>query len=233
LRNAERAAFERQVRGRLERYHSPAVIEAVLSDEAGSDAGNPRRLRPAEVSVLFADVVGFTGFCADAAPGQVAEVMEAFFERAVGAIFEAGGTLDKFIGDCVMAFFGAPIEQRDHAPRAVTAALAIQAAVAAWNEERLRCGLTGFAVRIGVNSGPVVVGDLGSRSRVDYTVLGNTVNVAARLESTLAEPGDVVIGPTTRALLSDAFGVVSLGPHTLRGLSEALEIFRVLGKVAP
>ena len=98
------------------------------------------------------------------------------------AIFRAGGTLDKFIGDCVMAFFGAPVAQADHALRAVRAAVEIQEGLAVWNAGREAEGLPGFKARIALNSGPVVVGDIGSARRVDYTVLGNTVNVAARLE---------------------------------------------------
>ncbi len=230
LRHAERIAFEQQVRGRLERYHSPAVIESVLEDVADQNVAPIRRLEPAEVSILFADVVGFTSFCAQAPPASVAAVMEAFFEHAVEAIFDCGGTLDKFIGDCVMAFFGAPMVQQDHARRAVRAALAIQEAVGRWNAERAQQGLGGFGVRVGVNSGPVMVGDLGSRRRVDYTVLGNTVNIAARLESSVARPGDVVIGPATRAMLGPGFSVVSLGPTEIRGLSAPVETFRVLAE---
>lgn len=233
LLHAERIAFEQQVRSRLERYHSPAVIESVLEDVADQEVAPIRRLEPAEVSILFADVVGFTSFCAQAPPATVAAVMEAFFEHAVEAIFDSGGTLDKFIGDCVMAFFGAPMAQKDHARRAVQAALAIQQAVGRWNAERAQQGLSGFGVRVGVNSGPVMVGDLGSRRRVDYTVLGNTVNIAARLESSVAKPGDVVIGPVTRAMLGQGFSVVSLGPTQLRGLDAPVETFRVLGAVAP
>jgi adenylate cyclase len=232
LRHAERIAFDRQVRSRLERYHSPAVIESVLEDVADQNVDPIRRLEPAEVSILFADVVGFTSFCAQAPPARVAEVMEAFFEYAVEAIFDCGGTLDKFIGDCVMAFFGAPMVQEDHARRAVRSALAIQQAVGRWNAERAQQGLDSFSVRVGVNSGPVMVGDLGSRRRVDYTVLGNTVNIAARLESSVAQPGDVVIGPVTRTMLGQDFAVVSLGSTQLRGLGEPLETFRVIGEVA-
>ena len=231
LENAERIAFERHVRSRLERYHSPAVIEAVLTDARDQSDAPIRRLAPAEVSVLFADVVGFTRFASNAPPTTVAEIMEHFFEHAVEAIFAAGGTLDKFIGDCVMAFFGAPIAQEDHALRAVQAALAIQRATAAWNRtgvgDALSLPANGLQVRIGINSGPVVVGDLGSRRRVDYTVLGNTVNVAARLESTVARPGDVVIGGETHLRLAGAFETEALGPVAVRGLDQPIPVFRV------
>src|SRR5262249_7062041 len=137
------------------------------------------RLRTADATVLFADLVGFTAFAEDSTPEHVAELLNAFLNLSVEAIFDAGGTLDKFIGDCVMAFFGAPVPQPDHALRAVHAAVEIQRSLRAWSAERAARGLPGLAARVGLNSGPVVVGDVGSARRVDYTVLGNTVNVAA------------------------------------------------------
>jgi adenylate cyclase len=185
IRYARRAELEREARSRLERYHSPAVIEEVLRDQGG---GGLRRPRAAEASVLFADLVGFTTFSEAARPEEVAELLDAFLSGAVEAIFEAGGTLDKFIGDCVMAFFGAPVPQPDHARRAVQAAVEIQRRLAEWSGRRREQGLSAFSARVAVNSGPVVVGDIGSRRRVDYTVLGNTVNVAARLEAFVARP---------------------------------------------
>jgi adenylate cyclase len=226
LRYARRAEFDRQVRGRLERYHSPAVIEEVLRQ--GGAAGE-RRLRVAQASVLFADLSGFSPFAEHAPPEAVAELLDAYFNRAVDAIFAAGGTLDKFIGDCVMAFFGAPVPQEDHAPRAVRAAVRIQKALAQWNAEREAQGLAPMLARIAVNSGPVVVGDIGSSRRVDYTVLGNTVNVAARLEAFVARPGDVVLGPETHRLLAGAVPTEPLGEFQLKGLQRRITAYRVTG----
>jgi adenylate cyclase len=151
----------------------------------------------------------------------VARLLEGFFDRAVEAIFAAGGTLDKFIGDCVMAFFGAPVAQPDHARRALAAALAIRRAVDGWCAERLAAGQAPVAVRIAVNSGPVVVGEVGSERRVDYTVLGNTVNVAARLEAYAAKPGDVVLSEVTRAAAGGDLAVEPLGALRLPGLATA------------
>ena len=149
------------------------------------------------MTILFADLVGFTTLVREDAgrerwPGMLTE----FFTLASDAVFACGGTIDKFIGDAVMAFFGAPLDQPDHADRAVAAALKIR--------DGDRPSGTGSAtargeppleVRIAVNTGEAIVGDIGSERRVDYTVLGNAVNVAARLEEFVAQPGDVVIGP--------------------------------------
>ncbi|HEV2854439.1 MAG TPA: adenylate/guanylate cyclase domain-containing protein [Thermoanaerobaculia bacterium] len=223
IRYAKKAERERQARARLERYHSPSVIEEVLR---GGDEGM-RRLQTAEATVLFADLVGFTAFAENAPPESVAESIDAFLDLSVEAIFRAGGTLDKFIGDCVMAFFGAPVAQPDHAVRAVRAAVEIQQGLAAWNTRRAAEGLPGFRARVALNSGPVVVGDIGSARRVDYTVLGNTVNVAARLEAFVAEPDDVVLGPTTHLLLDGAIPTEPLGEFQLKGLQQRIQAYRV------
>jgi adenylate cyclase len=226
IRYAHEAEREKLMRTRLERYHSPAVIEEVLRQ--GADDGM-QRLRVAQVTVLFADLVGFTAFAENSRPEEVADSIDAFLDLAVEAIFRAGGTLDKFIGDCVMAFFGAPVPMEDHARRAVQAAVEIQRDLAAWNEKRAAQGLPGFQARVALNSGPVVVGDVGSARRVDYTVLGNTVNVAARLEAFVANPGDVVFGPETHRLLNGSFTTEPLGEFQLKGLQQKIQAYRVRG----
>jgi adenylate cyclase len=225
IRYAQQAEREREMRGRLERYHSPAVIEEVLR-RGGTPGGRPRL---AQATVLFADLVGFTAFCERSRPEDVAELLGAFLNLSVEAIFRAGGTLDKFIGDCVMAFFGAPVPQEDHALRAARAAVEIQQGLTAWSTERQARGLPGFAARVALNSGPVVVGDIGSQRRVDYTVLGNTVNVAARLESHVARPGDVILGPETWRLLNGELPTEALGEFQLKGLQQKIQAYRVVG----
>lgn len=226
IRYAERAAQERAMRARLERYHSPAVIEEVMRDDEDGDGA--RRLRQAEATVLFADVVGFTALSEKSSPAVVAEVLEGFFNCSVDAIFREGGTLDKFIGDCVMAFFGAPMAQTDHAARGVRAAVEIQNALDEWNQKRAAEGKPGVRTRIALNSGPVVVGDVGSQKRVDYTVLGNTVNVAARLESFATEPGEIVIGAETQRLLAGEIPTEALGEFQLKGLEQKITAYRVV-----
>jgi adenylate cyclase len=214
---------ERQARDRLERYHSPAVIEAVLS-ESGDDRA-PVTVR--ETSILFADIVGFTARCETLPPEDVAAFLNQFFSLAADVIFKHGGTLDKFIGDAVMAFFGAPLPQDDHAERAVRSALELLTALEEWNTEREAAGDDRVEVRIAVNSGPVVVGDIGSATRVDYTVLGNTVNVTSRLEEHVAKPGTIVLGESTQAAIAGLFPTEPLGSVQLKGLSRKINIFRL------
>jgi adenylate cyclase len=232
IRFAERVEHERRLRSRLERYHSPSVVDDVLRvQEAGE--GTMTRLKRAEVTVLFADLVGFTPMAEGAEPEDVAALLGTYFSGAVDAIFDAGGTLDKFIGDCVMAFFGAPVAQEDHARRAVAAAARIARGVATWSAAREAAGQSPVAVRIALNSGTVVVGEVGSEQRVDYTVLGNTVNVAARLQSQVARPGEVVLGDATRSRLGgelpEGLTLAPLGEVELAGLSHPVAAWRLVG----
>jgi adenylate cyclase len=223
-RNAREAEFQKEMRNRLSRYHSPAVIDEVMHETTAFD-GN--KLKKAEVTVLFADIVGFTAYSEKAPPEDVAALMENYFTHAVEAIFSNGGTLDKFIGDCVMAFFGAPMRQADHAFRAVSAAVKIREALEPWNAERAAEGLPAIKLRIAINTGPVVVGDIGSNRRVDYTILGNTVNVAARLEQSVANPGDIVMGDETCRQLAGRIATAPLGEFQLKGLSQKIVAHRV------
>lgn len=218
-------AIRRQqaVRTRLERYHSPVVIESIIDEPEGEGPGVTVR----ETTILFADIVGFTARCESLPPEEVAAFLGQFFSLAADTIFEFGGTLDKFIGDAVMAFFGAPLPQEDHAERAVRSGLALQRSLEQWNRDRAVEGLDAIEVRVAVHSGPVVVGDIGSEKRVDYTVLGNTVNVAARLEEYVAEPGQVVIGETTQAAVAHLFPTEHLGNMQLKGLSRKIAVYRV------
>ncbi len=228
LRYAKTVEFERLVRSRLERYHSPAVIESIVKFTPTAAEPTVGRMKLAQATVMFADLAGFTPVAEKASPQEVAEMLEAYFTHAVEAIFAAGGTLDKFIGDCVMAFFGAPVAQGDHARRAVQAALQILDAQDALNREQAARGRPTLRVRIAIQSGPVMVGDVGSRKRVDYTVLGNAVNVAARLESSVAEPGEVTLGGETHRLLAGAYPTEPLGEFSLKGLEQRVRAYRVL-----
>lgn len=218
-----RIAKEERIRERLARYHSPGVVEEIVSEgPAGVE-----KVRTRDVTVFFADIVGFTTVAETMAPEDLSLFLETVFTFAADAIFEQGGTLDKFIGDAVMAFFGAPIPQPDHPRRAVAAAAKLIQSLKAWNVGRVGRGEPEVAVRVGVNSGHAVVGDIGSDRRVDYTVLGNTVNVAARLENQVAGPNEIVVSEETARRAGDAFVFEPLGEQRLKGLTKGLRAFRV------
>jgi adenylate cyclase len=219
-----RIAKEERIRERLARYHSPGVVEEIVSESSGVF----ERVRTRDVTVFFADIVGFTTAAETMTPEELSIFLETVFTFAADAIFEQGGTLDKFIGDAVMAFFGAPIPQSDHPRRAVAAAAKLIESLKSWNVWRVGRGEPEVAVRVGVNTGRAVVGDIGSDRRVDYTVLGNTVNVAARLESYVAGPNEIVVGEETARLAANAFVFEPLGEQRLKGLTKGLRAFRVV-----
>ena len=221
---AEKIEQERKIRSKMERYHSPAVIDEIVR---GAATDYEDEIRTADVSILFADISGFTTISETKAPEEVAAYLSNFFSAAVDAIFAYGGTLDKFIGDAVMAFFGAPIAQEDHADRAIMSGLMMMERIEEWNLQRESEGLPAVRIRVGINSGPAVVGNVGTEKRVDYTVLGSSVNIASRLESGVAKPGQLVISQNTLDRVIGSFEIESLGEFALKGLQQKMPVYTV------
>jgi class 3 adenylate cyclase len=186
------------------------------------------------VTVLFTDIVGFTEIAGRLPAPQLAEFLNRHFGLLGGCIDAEQGTVDKYIGDSVMAFWGAPALQTDHAVRACRAAKAIAATLREDNERRSAKNLRPVRLRIGIHTGPAVVGNVGAPGRINYTLIGDTVNVAQRLEQlgkevdTGADDVIVLISGDTAACLDDTFPLQPLGEHELRGRSESLAVFRLL-----
>ena len=221
-RLAGRVLEETRRRERLQRYHSPAVVERILD---GTETGDATFLaQEREVSVLFADLVGFTSRAERLPPHEVAHLLNTCLGTMSEAVFEQDGMLDKFMGDALLAVFGAPFDQPDHALRAIRAATGIRRRLEAVNRERPDDPL---AVRIAINSGLVMTGDIGSAKRREYTVLGDVVNTASRLQSEVADAGDIVISRATYDQIRDEVSARSRGPVTLRGRSERVEVFQI------
>jgi class 3 adenylate cyclase len=222
----DRVAEEKRIRGRLERYHSPQVVDEIIADVTAT--GSLKEVRTKTVTILFADLVGFTSWSEKMEAAQLAHVLNHFFTLASDAIFSQDGTIDKFVGDAVMAFFGAPIDQPDHPARAAAAALKVRDAVAEWNRERVAQGEFPLEVRIALNTGETIVGEIGSERRVEYTVVGNAVNVAARMEEFVAMPGDIVVGPATYEAIKDGHQLAQLGFFALKGVSNQVPLYKLL-----
>jgi adenylate cyclase len=214
------------LRARLARYSSPAVVDRILQGPGLTDRGMVADEE--EVSVLFADLTGFTALAESMRSSETIQVLNRIFEELTQVVFDMEGTLDKFRGDGMMAFFGAPLPMTDHAERAVEAALRMQDALRQLNER----SSSGHALqmRIGVNSGTVVVGDIGSPQRKDYTVIGDVVNIASRLEATIAQPGQVVVGHDTWRLVEHAFIGEDLPPVQLKGKRHSVQPHLVQGR---
>ncbi len=221
LRDDIRREQERRIR--LARYSSPAVVERIL--EAPGAGMDGMVADEGEVSILFADLTGFTNMAERLPPSEVILILNQVFERLTSVVFELEGTLDKFRGDGMMAFFGAPLAMPDHAERSIEAALRMQEALSTLNAAR--SGVRPIQMRIGVNSGNVVVGDIGSPQRKDYTVIGDVVNIASRLESSVAKPGQVVIGEATWVAAKHAFRCDPLDEVRLKGKQKSVRPYLV------
>jgi adenylate cyclase len=214
---------ETKRRERLQRYHSPGVVNRILHSETSIEGRFMTQER--DVTVMFSDIVGFTKLCEHMAPAAIGEMLNDYFARMADIIFEHEGTLDKFVGDAILAVFGAPFDQPDHAERCVAAALAMRRELQRLNATR---GDTPIRVRTAINSGRALTGDIGSPKRREFTTLGDVVNTASRLESNVAEPDQIVISETTRARLGSAFQVRSLGSVKIRGRQSQVEAFEVM-----
>jgi adenylate cyclase len=216
---------EARFRQRLERYHSPQVVGEILRAAQNQDAPL-LQARRCEITVLFADISGFTRMSEGMEPLELATILNRSFEVLTEQIFQHGGTLDKYIGDAIMAFFGAPAADPDHARHAIRAAVAMQQGLTSLNEER-PAGYPELRMRIGINSGEAFAGDIGCEKRMDYTVMGSAVNLASRLESGVARPGMIVVGPRTAELVGPE-GLRAIPPVALKGIEHEVRPFEVL-----
>jgi adenylate cyclase len=216
---------EARFRQRLERYHSPQVVMEILKAAQNLDAPILQAQR-CEVSILFADISGFTRMSEGMEPLQLANILNRSFEVMTDQIFMRGGTLDKYIGDAIMAFFGAPNPDPEHARHAVDAAIAMQQGLKFLNENRPE-GFPELKMRIGINSGEAFAGDIGCEKRMDYTVMGSTVNLASRLESSVAKPGQIAIGPRTAEIIGIE-DLRVLDPVSLKGIEHEVKPYEVL-----
>ena len=203
-------------------YFPPAVVDRIVQDPSLVTAAGEKK----ELTILFSDIVSFTSRCEQIPPDEVRSFLNRYFAAMVDIVFEHGGTVDKFIGDGLMVFFGDPEPQADHALRAVRTAIAMQREVARLNEEMARAEERGFQVRIGVSTGPVVVGNMGSARRLSYTVLGAAVNLAQRLESS-APPGGILISARTYESLRGEVAAHSAGAIALKGLAQTVPAYEV------
>jgi adenylate cyclase len=220
----EKIREEEQMRDRLERFHSPQVIDVILkSNHEKQDY--ILEARELNATILFTDIVKFTNLSEQMPPRNVNILLNRHFSLLTDVIFEYDGTLDKYLGDGLMAVFGAPFEKKDDAERAVLAARKIRSEYAAAMEES--GSETKFDIRIGINTGRVVAGNIGSPRRLDYTVIGDTVNTASRLES-IGEPNQILIGEETYKQVKGKFKTKKLGPQKLKGKREKIMVYEIL-----
>ena len=218
----ERAAGEEQLRLRLARF-----LGTNLAADLASDFAEGPHMEEREATLIFADISGFTRLTERLPAARVVALLDEFYRRMARVIFAFGGTVDKFIGDAVMAIFGAPRSRGDDAAQALRAALAMRAdfteMMEGWPEDE-RCRL-----KIGLNTGRVLAGTVGGDERLEYTAVGDAVNVASRLVGE-ACPGQIVVGEATLAAAGAGFVTADLGLRQLRGRSGAVRVLELLGE---
>jgi adenylate cyclase len=220
----EKIAQQSLQRSALERFLSPEVVEMVVANPDIRLGGVNQ-----EVTVMFADIRGFTTMSETMEPGRVVEILNEYFTRVTDVIFDNGGTLDKYIGDAVMAVFGAPISKGNDAAAAVNSAIQIQRLLIELNRDAAAREWPELRVGIGINTGNAIAGNIGSPRRLDYTVVGDAVNTAQRL-MTNAAGGQILISESTAKKLGKTGKIIDLErlPELkVKGRSEAVPVFRV------
>ena len=220
---------EALTRERFQRLLSPAIAEQVISGKVEVKKGGELR----ETTVLFSDIRGFTAMSEKVSAQEVVDMLNDYFELMVELIFENEGTLDKFVGDEIMALFGAPVAHPDDPVRAVRTALRmLEVLNDEFNLIRRKNGKPELQIGIGINTGEVVAGYLGSSKALEYTVIGDTVNTGARLCS-VAKAGECLISQPTYERVKDYFEVVELPQAKVKGKARALRVYNVVGRKDP
>ena len=223
IRSADHIRQEARIRDNFERFFTPNLAARIAAAPEALGLGGERRT----VAVLFSDIRGFTELAARMAPDATARFLTEYFSEMVEVVFRHGGTLDKFIGDAVMAQWGAPISAPDDADRALEAARDMQAAVDVLNARWRSEGRPEILVGIGLSFGEAFAGYLGSERRLEYTIIGDTVNTASRL-CAWAEGGEILVSTTMRDAFTREHALGDREPLTLRGKSAPVPVFRAL-----
>jgi len=206
------------------RYVAREVVDEILKDPENLVLTGERR----DVTVLFCDIRGFTTTSEKLTPEEVVTLLNTFYTLMIDTTFKEDGTLDKFLGDGVMAVFGAPIYHQDHSLRAIRTALAMQAGIRDLSGRRATEGKPPIAVGIGINAGDAVAGTVGTDARMEYTVIGDSVNLAARLESS-SKAGQILISEQTYLKVQAAVEARSLGRVRVKGKEEEIGVYEVIG----
>ena len=222
---AKKMERDKATRERFQRLLSPGLAEMVVSGELQVEKGGESRV----ATVLFVDIRGFTAMSENTPADEVLQMLNEYFEMVVEIVFRHEGTVDKFIGDAMMVIWGAPIAHGDDPVRAVKAALEIQLALERFNQNRGDQGKHLLNVGIGINTGSLVAGYIGSSRTMSYSVIGDTVNTASRL-CDAAEKGQTLITEYTWPFVANRFDAVELKPVYAKGKHDPLKVYQVVGE---
>jgi class 3 adenylate cyclase len=204
---------------------SQEVVTSLMETPDSIKLGGDKR----DATVFFADIRGYTSFSEGRDPEFIVEILNEFFSEAVENIVRHKGYIDKFIGDCIMAVWGVPmLPEKEDAINAVSCAIAIQNLVRSAKRKFFRKDAARLRIGIGINTGPLVAGNLGSMQRMDYSVIGDTVNLASRLEG-VAEADEIIISQSTRNQIGDIFDLEKRTAVRVKGKEKPIQIYNVLG----
>jgi len=220
---AERIRREMVVRSNFERYFAPQLAQRIASSQEATRLGGDKR----SVVVLFSDIRGFTALSEAMNPDDMASLLTEYFTEMVECVFRHDGTLDKFIGDAVMAQWGAPIGSDDDADKAMAAAIEMMAELGKLNKKWKAEGRPTLEIGIGINAGEAFAGNIGSERRLEFTVIGDTVNTASRLCSA-AGPGEILISEDMKKALSKKPKLKEMPPMELKNKTQPVKVFRVV-----
>lgn len=224
IENLAKLNREKKVRARLERYHSPAVVSRLMELQ-DRDSLELVVYKETTATVLFMDIVGFTSKVEHLSPVETGVFLNNFFTEMTDIIFKHNGTLDKYIGDAIMAVFGVPFDIANHAEAAIQTALDMIEKLEEMN--RSQPPQDKIEIRIGINCGKLIAGDFGSPKRLDYTVIGNTVNIASRLESSVAGAMEIIVSEAVHRLTGDIFDFEYMGGKKLQGITTPVKTYKV------
>jgi adenylate cyclase len=214
-----------KIKGMFTKFHGTAVTEQLMNDE------DIRKGKQCDAVVFFSDIRGFTDFSNERSPEEVVAMLNSYFEVMVAIITKHGGVVDKFVGDAIMAIWGAPTGTPDDARNALSACLEMRTALVEFNDRRIANGEVPIKMGMGLHAGSVVAGTVGSNTRLEYTVIGDTVNTASRIESaTKAHGVDLLISEAVVKHIDDEFIVKSVGLTKLKGKTDPLRLASVLGR---
>jgi class 3 adenylate cyclase len=219
-----------RLRAALERFHAPAVAERRAAELARLEGGRQPLVERRNCTLLFADIAGFAELSRRLPPEGLVAILDEFHRRMSAVVFEHEGTIDRFVGNTVLALFGAPYAEGDEAQRAVRTALSMRAE---WNRAMAgRAHQESCKLRVGLATGTVLAGTLGPETRLDYTVIGEPVNLASWLAASAA-PGQILITAKTLAAVGSTSEVAPLGERVLRPQGEKVPVFEVVDRTLP
>ena len=227
-RLAKKIEEEARTRAQFQRLLSPNLVEQVVSGQLHLEKGGELR----EVTILFSDIRGFSTMSEKYRPTEIVAMLNEYFEVMIEVLFRFQGTLDKYVGDEIMALFGAPVDQADAPWQAVQCAIEMQKALQEFNRVRAADNLEPIKVGIGINTGMVVTGAIGSSHTMQYTAVGDAVNTASRL-CNLAKGGEIIVAETTMATLHGRVDAIALPPTKVKGKQQTLNIYSIAGRREP